>query len=133
MDPWNNIIKESAEEAGIPADLVVKKAKSSGAVTYYTHSDTRGNLPCTEYIYDLELPSNFVPQPADGEVEEFYLWDWSEIKQRLIAKEFTYEAGLVVIDFWIRHGIITVDCEPGFSDLFSSCHQPLPFPSPTFW
>jgi hypothetical protein len=33
----------------------------------------RGLFPNTEFVFDLELPANFVPSNSDGEVETFEL------------------------------------------------------------
>jgi hypothetical protein len=33
----------------------------------------RGLFPNTEFVYDLELPLDFVPNNSDGEVESFEL------------------------------------------------------------
>jgi len=59
----------------------------------------------TQYIYDLELSPSFIPKPNDGEVEAFYLWSIEEVFQHLHNNEFKHNCGLVVIDFFVRHGI----------------------------
>jgi 8-oxo-dGTP pyrophosphatase MutT (NUDIX family) len=59
-------IKEAGEEASIPRDLA-EKMTSVGCVSFFFESE-RGLFPNTEYIYDLELPIDFVPKNADGEV-----------------------------------------------------------------
>ncbi|KAG1418534.1 hypothetical protein G6F59_008197 [Rhizopus arrhizus] len=61
----DTIIKECDEEASIPYELA-SKARSTNAVTYYT-STPNGLQPETQYIFDLELPKDFVPTPRDGE------------------------------------------------------------------
>lgn len=59
-------IKEAAEEASIPSTLA-EKIVSAGCVSFYFESE-RGLFPNTEYVYDLELPLDFIPFNADGEV-----------------------------------------------------------------
>ena len=71
--PTDNIIKESFEEAGISSELA-SKAQAAGSVTFYLDCD-RGWIPDLEYVYDLEMPADFVPKPTDGEVHEFKLMD----------------------------------------------------------
>jgi 8-oxo-dGTP pyrophosphatase MutT (NUDIX family) len=71
--PTENIVKESFEEAGIPSDMA-SKAQAVGSVTFYLDCD-RGWIPDLEYVYDLEMPADFVPKPTDGEVHEFKLMD----------------------------------------------------------
>jgi hypothetical protein len=41
--------------------------------------------------YDLHLPESFSPVPCDGEVHEFFLWDFEQVKIHLLAEEFTPE------------------------------------------
>ena len=45
----------------------------------YFHEAPDGLEPETEFIYDLEIPSNFTPTPRDGEVSDFYLWDIEKV------------------------------------------------------
>lgn len=33
----------------------------------------RGLSPNTEFVYDLEIPPDFIPENQDGEVESFHL------------------------------------------------------------
>lgn len=59
-------IKEAAEEASIPKSLA-EKIVAAGCVSFFFESE-RGLFPNTEYVYDLELPLDFMPTNADGEV-----------------------------------------------------------------
>lgn len=61
-------IKEASEEASIPGSLA-EKIVSAGCVSFFFESE-RGLFPNTEYVYDLELPLDFQPFNADGEVSE---------------------------------------------------------------
>lgn len=61
-------IKEAAEEASIPESLA-QKIVSAGCVSFFFESE-RGLFPNTEYVYDLELPLDFIPNNADGEVKQ---------------------------------------------------------------
>ncbi len=101
----DNLYKEAYEEASIPKEIV-KNAKSVGFVSYKKEYSTGGKLDII-YCYDLELPKDFVPVNSDGEVEEFYLMDIEEVDE-IIKRgfEFKYNCALVIIDFFIRHGII---------------------------
>lgn len=108
--PWNlslrqNLVKECHEEAAIPEGLV-KQAKSTGAISYCRETEL-GLKPDTLYCYDLELPASFVPRNTDGEVAEFQLLPVEEVL-RLVhdSDEFKLNCNLVLMDFFIRHGII---------------------------
>jgi hypothetical protein len=41
-------------------------------VRFFFESE-RGLFPNTEFVFDLELPADFVPSNSDGEVETFEL------------------------------------------------------------
>lgn len=61
-----NVIKECGEEASIPVELA-QKAHSCGAVSYSSLTP-EGSKREVLFLYDLELPPDFVPAPCDGEV-----------------------------------------------------------------
>lgn len=66
ISPRENLIKECAEEAAIPHELA-EAAAAVGAVSYRTLTP-QGLKRDVLFVYDLPLPADFVPQPADGEV-----------------------------------------------------------------
>lgn len=98
-------IKEAAEEASIPNDLV-KHIVSAGCVSFFFESD-RGIFPNTEFVFDLELPVDFTPTNADGEVQAFELLPAKECIEKIFSRDFKTTSCPVVIDFLIRHGVIT--------------------------
>ena len=59
------------------------------------------------HCYDLMLPQDFIPHPADGEVAEFELWP---IEQALAAVAETdsvkFNVNLVLIDLFLRSEVI---------------------------
>ncbi|MDR3521766.1 MAG: hypothetical protein P4L54_09140, partial [Acidocella sp.] len=56
------------------------------------------------------LPEDFVPQPADGEVESFALWPLAEVFERVSSSDdFKFNVNLVLIDLFIRFGLVTGD------------------------
>jgi 8-oxo-dGTP pyrophosphatase MutT (NUDIX family) len=117
LSPMENVIKECEEEAGIGFDLA-SKAKPVGAVSYcsqYSYGLKRDVLFC----FDLKLPDDFQPVANDGEVEEFYrlpIEDVLDIVARSEGDTYKDNCNLVVLDFMIRHGIISPDT-PGYLDL----------------
>ena len=119
-----NLHKECREEADIPPALA-DQAVAVGAVTYCRDS-TRGLRPDVMYCYDLELPATFVPRCTDGEVESFALLPAAEVA-RLVrdTDEFKLNCNLVVIDFLIRHGLITQD-DPDYLEIIQGLRSPLP-------
>ena len=144
LSPLENVVKECMEEASIPETLA-RRAVPVGAVSYECLGP-RGVARDCLFVYDLELPADFVPQAQDGEVEEFFLMDLEEVSgartqvatgggravpaaqipravvppqvAELVRTTTQYKpnCNLVVIDFLVRHGVITPE-NPGYLDL----------------
>ncbi|KAI9505369.1 NUDIX hydrolase domain-like protein [Coemansia spiralis] len=121
-------IKECEEEAKVPRDIAMK-AKLVGTTGYFMRSEL-GLHPETPYVFDLELPLDFVPVPNDGEVEEFYLWEINKVISSIKKKLFKPNCALCIVDFLIRHGIVTAENEPNYIEIINNIHRPLPFPGP---
>ena len=108
LSPMETLIKEAAEEAAIPATLAAA-ARHVGEIRYAMERPEglrRDHLHC----YDLDLPEDFVPQPADGEVESFELWPI----ERMFAAvrdtaDFKFNVNLVLIDLFQRLGMLRTD------------------------
>lgn len=108
-------IKEAGEEAGIPLHLL-GKLKSAGCISVFFESEL-GLFANTEFVFDLELPPDFVPNNSDGEVETFELLTVNECIERIISPHFKTTASPVALDFLIRHGCITPE-----NGMFSLTH-----------
>ncbi|KAG5928359.1 hypothetical protein E4U42_000805, partial [Claviceps africana] len=120
----------ASEEAALPAALVADRVRSVGAVTL-AHTDPRSGLHHSEvlYVYDLELPPAVVPRPHDGEVDEFVLMSCDEVRARMLNREFKPNVCPVLIDFLIRHAVITPESEPEYVDICSRLRRRLPVPT----
>jgi len=104
----DNLVKECGEEAAIPPALAAA-AVGVGAIAYCTER-AEGLRRDVEFIYDLELPPDFRPVNADGEVASFELWPIERVAERVRdTDDFKFNCSLVVIDFLIRHGLIEPD------------------------
>lgn len=155
-------IKEAAEEASIPESLAQQIVRiniavlslfyymkyfqvSAGCVSFFFESQ-RGLFPNTEFVYDLELPLDFVPNNADGEVssvflingkgtcidtsfprqvQKFELLPAAECLERVFSPEFKTTSCPVIIDFLIRHGFIGPENEPKLTEIVELLHVPL--------
>src|SRR5712671_1159409 len=68
----DTIVKEAAEEASLDPELVRKRARAVGAVSYYRQTDAGWLQPEVEYVYDMRLePGETQLIPRDEEVESF--------------------------------------------------------------
>jgi isopentenyldiphosphate isomerase len=111
-----NVVKECDEEATIPAELA-GRAIPVGAITY-RHELEAGLKPDEMFCYDLELPEDFVPTPNDGEVHAFHLLPVAEVMALVRNTDrFKFNCALVLIDFFIRHGLLDPDTEPDYSEI----------------
>ena len=119
-----NLVKEAGEEAGIPRALALR-AVHAGAISYCMEGE-RGVKPDTMFVYDLDVPEDFMPENTDGEIDDFRLMELDEVVERVrTSYDFKFNVSLVLIDFLIRVGHITPDNEPDYLALISSLHAPL--------
>lgn len=77
-----------------------------------------------QFVCDLKLSRDFQPVNSDGEVGEFYCWSMDKVKEKIATDEFKPNCALVVLDFMIRHGLITPDNEPHYVDFVLGSHKP---------
>jgi hypothetical protein len=125
ISPWNNLMKECQEEAGMPQSLA-ETARPAGIITML--AVIAGHMRVgLQFNYDLELPESFAPQNTDGEVAGFMLMPVSEVIDRLkSADEFSYDVAIVLIDFLIRHGFVAPE-DPDFLELIAELRRPIPW------
>lgn len=101
MTPLETVVKEAAEEAGIPRALA-ETAVEAGAVSY-TMERPEGLRRDWLVCYDLYLPEDFVPHATDGEVESFELWPLPRVLERVReTDDFKFNVNLVLIDLFRR-------------------------------
>jgi thiamine pyrophosphokinase len=105
LSPEETLIKEAAEEAGLPPDLAIQ-ARPVGRVSYVMRVPEglrRDLLHC----YDLELPESFQPEPHDDEVERFELWPAARLMAAIRdTDDVKFNVNLVLIDLLLREGLI---------------------------
>ncbi|KAM3560695.1 hypothetical protein MY1884_002795 [Beauveria asiatica] len=135
-DPFECVVREADEEASLPDAVVRAGARPAGALTYMYVTEALGSgeadyvFPEVEWAYDLRLDKDVVPRPKDGEVDEFYLCDVDTIKRDMARGEYKPNCALVMLDFFIRHGILTEEEEPQLAEIQRRMHRELPFPGP---
>lgn len=106
LTPEQTLVKEAAEEAGVPADIAAR-ARCVGVISYAMERAEglrRDRLSC----FDLELPEDFVPRAVDGEVESFALWPLDRVAAAVRdTDDFKFNVNLVLIDLFLREGVIS--------------------------
>jgi len=111
-----NLVKECAEEASIPAELALQ-AVATGSVCY--RLDAVGGVKNDRlFTYDLELPADFEPRAHDGEVAWFQRWPVERVLATVRAEPeaFKFNVPPVLVDFFDRHGLLRAD-EPGLVEI----------------
>lgn len=102
LTPEQTLVKEAAEEAAIPTVLASQARRV--ATIKYAMERPEGLRRDFLYCYDLDLPEDFTPQPADGEVASFELWPIERVFQTVRdTDEFKFNVNLVLIDLFRRH------------------------------
>lgn len=103
--PSAAMLKEAGEEAAMPESLA-RTMREVGRLRYAMERPEglrRDVLVC----YDIELPENFIPRAADGEVESFSLWPIGRVIEVLReTDDFKFNVNLVLIDLLIRRGLL---------------------------
>lgn len=116
-----NVLKEAGEEAGVPADLAAS-ARPTGAITYCMENEI-GLKPDIMFCWDLELPEDFTPVNADGEISEFRLLPAADVMEIVDTTfDFKFNCNLVNIDFFIRHGILAPE-HPDYEEILKGLRR----------
>ena len=117
------LLKEGEEEASIPTSLL-SHAISASAVSYRMETNL-GIRDDVMFVYDLEMPADFVPKNRDGEIVDFELMPASAVLERIRAtSDFKFNVNLVILDFAVRHGLLRPD-DPEYLDVATGLHRPL--------
>ncbi len=116
-----NLIKEADEEASVPAALAAQ-SRPVGCLSYVMENDD-GLKPDVQFCYDLEVPHEFTPINADGETEKFITMTARDALARVRdTDDFKFNVNLVLIDFCLRHGVLTPDDEPDYEAIARGLH-----------
>jgi len=108
LSPRQTLVKEAAEEAGLPAALAAQ-AREVGRFAYNMERP-EGLRRDVVVAYDLALPEDFTPLAADGEVESFELWPLEQVFEVAATSDrFKFNVNLVLVDLFIRHGLVGGD------------------------
>jgi len=117
----DNLIKECHEEAGIP-EALARQAVPVGAISYA--ADTfEGFKPDVQFVYDLEVPADFTPEPHDDEIHDFRLWPIERVMEVVRdTNEFKFNCNLVIIHFLVQRGLIGPE-DPDYLEIVQGLHQ----------
>lgn len=110
------LVKEAAEEADITPELAAC-ARPVGALSYRCEGEG-GLRDDTLFIFDLAMPADVIPHNTDGELTRFDLWPVEDSMARVRdSEDFKFNVGPVMIDFFLRHGLLHPDEEPQYLEI----------------
>jgi 8-oxo-dGTP pyrophosphatase MutT (NUDIX family) len=125
-EPFEGMVRETLEEAGLPEEYLRNNVKNCGTVSYHLtvlDDKTVGSLPHVQYVYELELPADIKPAPVDGEVDSFELLSAEEVMQALRERKFKPNMGATWLDHFCRHKFLTPETEPNYDEIWSRVHR----------
>ncbi|OWZ05830.1 RNA-binding protein [Phytophthora megakarya] len=119
-----NMVKEAQEEAGLEPSWTRKRFVAAGSISYVS-KHPYGLTNDTMFIFDVELPTDIAPVNQDGEVESFDLLPVQDVLSRLWSepKRFKPDVCILLLDFFIRHGILTADNFVDYEELQRELHN----------
>ncbi|KAJ1510402.1 hypothetical protein HMI55_003057 [Coelomomyces lativittatus] len=123
--------RECEEEAGtIPSQVY-----PTSEISYLTSPNLQAQLefnPETQFVFDAPINSTWSPRPVDGEVDHFQLLSIEDCISALLQKQFKPNCALVLIDFLLRHSILTPENTDDYLTIVHGLHRPLEwdFPGP---
>lgn len=121
--PWQTLLRECGEEAGIPAELA--RAARAAGVLHLCRDIAEGLHSEILHVHDLALPADFAPRNTDGEVSEFHSLDARGLLERIERGEMTVAAALVTLDFVLRQGVMRDD-DGKLEAALDACRVPTP-------
>jgi hypothetical protein len=115
----------------LPANLVSKHSKAVGTIAFVTASETKtasggeaGLIRAeTQSVYDMKVDSSVVPKPFDNEASDISLFSIEEIKKALDDGENTPGNGWLILDFFIRHDLVTFEDEENYTQTVTRLHR----------
>lgn len=108
LDAGQTLVKEAFEEAAIPPELA-GSARKVAEITYAMGVEDGLRVDLL-HCFDLDLPADFTPRPNDSEVERFELMPIAALFARVRdTDDFKFNVALVMIDLFIREGLVTGD------------------------
>ncbi|KAH7319640.1 NUDIX hydrolase domain-like protein [Stachybotrys elegans] len=126
--PMDCIVAESMEEACL--SRVRERVRPAGVITALSRGADDLVHGDVVHVFDLEMDEGELPRPGDDEVAEFILMDCQEVRRRMLAGEFKPNVCSVLVDFMVRHGIVTPETEGEgqYVDICSRLRRKLPMP-----
>ena len=129
--PFECLLREGWEEAKLSPDFVRKNVVACGTVNYTCVTDdySRGEKgllsPEVQFCYELKVPKDMVLVPGETAVQEIVLLNVEQLKEALVTGDLCPLTGCLILDFFVRHGILTFENELNYISIASRMHKAL--------
>jgi 8-oxo-dGTP pyrophosphatase MutT (NUDIX family) len=99
---FDTVLKEAEEEAGIPRELAIKSLyKNNFSYIIKRYFGIRNDAV---YIFDLQLPENFIPIKQDEEIEDIHLLPLKDVYNLIKnGKDFKFNSMIVTAYFLLEN------------------------------
>ncbi|KAK6717293.1 hypothetical protein SNK05_000491 [Fusarium graminearum] len=155
--PLRTLIREAREEVGLEIDertrtvfvpgtetrprREIGKAVRISHITFFDKKDPRtGELnehqlePGVRIIYDLELTSEYYPQPNEPSIDSIMAMDVSQVKESLSQEgEWKPNCGLVMLEFLVRHQLVNMNNDRHYDRIMEGLRPHIPFQFANCW
>lgn len=142
-NPWTTLEHEASEEAKLVLDKTSGRVTHDGVEVGIVQGPTRisffdqknraagadhGHIePGVRFVFDLEVPSNFVPVPNEPEkVEGFMLRSMPEVCRDLLNDQWKPNSALTTLDFLLRKGFVEDGGDGAVQELAARLQRDLP-------
>ncbi|MFN0185675.1 MAG: DUF4743 domain-containing protein [Aquabacterium sp.] len=114
QSPRDAVLREGWEEAGLRPEQMA--GIRPGRIALVQRDIPEGTMLERISIYDLELPGGLRPANQDGEVAEMTLYPVAQALALAASAEMTVDAGIVMLDFALRHRLLDEDVLDDMTD-----------------
>lgn len=129
--PLESLLREAKEELGISAAGAV----SGGTISWFNVKDGGAGFdvglvePGVQFVYDLEVDAETKLSSAEAGIDWVRPLSVDDVKGALLRHEFKPSSACVLIEFFVRHGIINAENNGFCAEIVSRLHRSLPLPT----
>lgn len=106
---------------------------AAGTINYVTSSEANSTSDGesrliwaeTQYFYEMKVCKDVIPTPHDMEASNISPCSGNGVKKALDDGEFAPGNTCIILDFFIRHGLVTFENEPRYNEIIKRLHRPL--------
>ncbi|KAK3935389.1 hypothetical protein QBC46DRAFT_222241, partial [Diplogelasinospora grovesii] len=124
--PIEGIVRECEEEICLDPEYTRSNIRSCGINSFQLTVTDRLEPGCqhqVQYLYEIELRQDVVPQIGDGEVGQLNLLSLEELQKAMRNGEVKLTCNMTYIAFLIRHGYINAENELDLVEICSRLHR----------